>query len=72
MNWEPINPAKPKVSELICDAPFDIILIPQSARLIAVLPTQTGSAGAERREKVAHGVSRGTAGIKYVTSPGGA
>ncbi len=39
--------------------------------LIAILSLQMGISGAERRQKVAHGVSRG-AEIKNSTSPGGA
>jgi hypothetical protein len=31
-----------------------------------------GSAGAERRQKVAHGASRGAAGVIEISSPGGA
>ena len=52
--------------------------IVQNLWLIPALPILTSGvsalahlAGAERRQKVAHGVSRG-AGVKDVTSPGGA
>jgi hypothetical protein len=46
-------------------------LIPALPLLAAGLRAPPVSAGAERRQKVAHGVSRGAA-VKDVTSPAGA
>jgi len=64
MSWEPIDPKKPNENEIKH-------LIPPGALRNAVLATHMSISGAERRQKVAHGTSRGTE-IKSSRSPGGA
>jgi len=46
-------------------------LIPALPLLAAGLALVAPLAGAERRQKVAHGASRGAGKTKYSTSPGG-